>query len=77
MVVAEVPGGVERLTRDMPLLAEFPTCQVLDLCSSFRTLSEPHLPLHSCAAKPFQLLLTQAIWEQRSVLSSLGWRLHI
>ncbi|CAL8464190.1 g3725 [Coccomyxa elongata] len=28
MVVAEVPGGVERLTRDMPLLAEFPTCQV-------------------------------------------------
>lgn len=34
MVVAEVPGGVERLTRDMPLLAEFPTCQVLDECCS-------------------------------------------
>ena len=29
MVIAEVPGGVERLTRDMPLLAEFPTCQVM------------------------------------------------
>lgn len=28
MVVAEAPGGTARLTRDMPLLAEFPTCQV-------------------------------------------------